>query len=95
METIQISQINKEEFRTIIKDVMNEVLEKNSNETPINTSDDLIKIDEVSKLLQVSEVTIHKWKKDGLIPFHKLNRRLYFKKSEVMDSLRNINPKKR
>ena len=94
MGNILISKINKEEFRTLIKDVMIEVMDNNKSNSVVNTeSDELIKIDEVAKLFRVSEVTIHKWKSLGLIPFQKLNRRLYFKKSEVINSLRNINYK--
>jgi hypothetical protein len=55
-------------------------------------SDDLLNIEDIQKIFNVSKVTIHKWKKKGLIPFYKMNRKVYFKKSEVISSM---NHKKR
>jgi hypothetical protein len=55
-----------------------------SNETP---SDDLLNIEDIQKIFNVSKVTVHKWKKKGLIPFYKMNRKVYFKKSEVISSM--------
>ena len=54
--------------------------------------EDLLSIEDIQKIFKVSKVTVHKWKKAGLIPFYKMNRRVYFKKSEVIDSM---NHKKR
>lgn len=54
--------------------------------------EDLLSIEDIQKIFKVSKVTVHKWKKKGLIPFYKMNRRVYFKKSEVIDSM---NHKKR
>jgi hypothetical protein len=89
-----ITDITKEEFKSIVKDVMKEIQDNNSMDVSINSdTDDLIKIDDVARIFKVSRVTIHKWKKEGLIPFQKLNRRLYFKRSDVLNSLRTIGNK--
>jgi excisionase family DNA binding protein len=48
-------------------------------------SEDFITVKEVSKLLGVSEVTIHKWKTDGKIKYHRFGSRIRFKKSEVIE----------
>ena len=47
----------------------------------------LFKIDEIAELLSVSKVTIHDWKRKGKVPFHRIGSRVYFKKSEVLESL--------
>jgi hypothetical protein len=60
-----------------------------TNDVP---SDDLLNIEDIQKIFNVSKVTVHKWKKKGLIPFYKMNRKVYFKKSEVINSM---NHKKR
>lgn len=52
-----------------------------------NPADDLLSIEEIQKIFKVSKVTIHKWKKKGLLPFYKMNRKVYFKKSEVITSM--------
>ena len=86
-----MTNMNRDEFKSLIKEVMKEILDSNSLDSSIKPdSDDLIKIDDVAKMFKVSTVTIHKWKKDGLIPFQKLNRRLYFKKADVLNSMRKI-----
>jgi hypothetical protein len=56
------------------------------------TSEDLLNMEDIQRIFNVSRVTVHKWKKKGLIPFYKMNRKVYFKKSEVIDSM---NHKKR
>ncbi len=78
-----------EEFTQTIKDCVTEVLyqdtqDKTSKEVP----EELLTISDVQEIFQVSKVTIHKWKKLGLIPFYKVNRKLYFKKSEILESLK-------
>ena len=56
----------------------------NSNPTP--QTDDLITAKQVSKLLGVSLVSIHKWKKDGKLKFYRFGTRIRFKKSEVLQT---------
>jgi len=41
------------------------------------------------KMINVSKVTINKWEKSCILPYYKMNRRVYFKKSEVIDSLKH------
>ena len=53
--------------------------------------EELIKIEEASKLLNVSKATIHAWKKAGLIPFHRISNKIYFKKNEIINSLKKVN----
>ncbi len=49
--------------------------------------EELLTIEDLVKMFNVSKVTIHKWKKKGIIPFYKMNRRVFFKKSEVIESM--------
>jgi len=49
--------------------------------------EELLAIEDIQKIFKVSKVTVHKWKKKGLIPFYKMNRKVYFKKSEVIDAM--------
>ena len=55
----------------------------------------LLNIGEACQLLKVSKVTIHKWKKNKILPFHRIGRKIYFKRSEVIDSLKFINEKRK
>lgn len=51
-------------------------------------NEELITIDDACKFLKVSKVTIHKWKKIKLICSYRIGRRVYFKKTELLNSLR-------
>ena len=41
---------------------------------------------EVCKLLSVSLVTLHKWRKDGKIKFHRFGSRIRFKRNEILNT---------
>jgi len=84
------TNLSAEELAQTIKDSIRDVLDnKHANDAKNDSEEDLLTIEDVQKIFRVSKVTIHKWKKLGLIPYYKVNRKLYFKKSEVMDSLQN------
>ncbi len=89
MEQLFITNYQKEDLSKLImeclKTVLNDyVIENKGQETE---QDELLTIEEVQKIFRVSKVTIHKWKKKGLIPYYKVNRKLYFKRSEIFESM--------
>ena len=53
-----------------------------------NLSDE--EIQEIVKFLRVSRMTVHKWKEQGKIPFRRISSRIFFKRSEVLESLVTI-----
>ena len=55
---------------------------------PNDEQNDLLDMSEVLKFLKVSKVTIHNWKKKGIIKSHRIGRKLYFKKSEIESAIR-------
>jgi len=68
-----------------LKKVLNDyVIENKQQET---AKDELLSIEDVQNIFNVSKMTIHKWKKKGLIPYYKMNRKLYFKRSEIFASM--------
>lgn len=54
----------------------------------LNVESGLMDMEEVMKFLKVSKVTIHNWKKKGIITSHKMGRKLYFKRSELMIAIK-------
>jgi len=52
---------------------------------PVVESETLMTVEEVGKFLKVSKVTIHKWKKQKRIKSYRIGRRIYFKKSDILD----------
>ena len=61
---------------------------------PIKEEETLLRRKEVAKLFSVSLVTISQWMKSGKLPYHRINSRIFFKKSEVWSAM-EINPKYR
>lgn len=93
MEKTLFTTLNVDDLTDIITKCVTDAValkSKESSQTP--PSDDLLNIEDIQKIFHVSKVTVHKWKKKGLIPFYKMNRKVYFKKSEVISSM---NHKKR
>lgn len=54
----------------------------------VNQETGLMNMEEVIQFLKVSKVTIHNWKKKGIITSHKMGRKLYFKRSELLDAIK-------
>ena len=52
--------------------------------------EELIKIEAVCKMLNVSKVTVWTWKKTGKIPFYRLGGRIYYKRSEILEAMNKI-----
>lgn len=86
MNNIILSTRNIDDF---IADVANEVVKRIGQygiaESPKSNSDEFLTIQEVSKLLSVSLVTLHKWKKQGKIKFYRFGSRIRFRKSDVLN----------
>ena len=90
MEKQIFTSFDLDELKEIIQDcISNSLLKESQTINKEEKEEELLTIDSIQKLFRVSKVTIHKWKKKGLIPYYKLNRRLYFKKSEVINSLQH------
>ena len=90
MEQILLTSITLDELLDKITERIHIALSiKASEKKDTPTPEALLTIADLERLFNVSKVTIHKWKKRGLLPFYKMNRKVYFKRSEVMDSMRH------
>jgi len=68
-------QIIQEEFRNALNPKLDPVRSK---------EEAFLTRAQMARELNVSLVTLHQWQKTGL-PYHRLHRRVYFIKSEVLD----------
>jgi hypothetical protein len=88
MHEMILTSINVEDlldmFTARIKDVLTVKTQAKKDES---VPEDLLSIEDIMKIFNVSKVTVHKWKQKGLLPFYKMNRKVYFKKSEVISSM--------
>ena len=90
VNNLVLISISKDELKEIIQECVKAQLDCRTEASPMPVhDDDFIGMPEVQKLLSVSKVTIHKWKSKGIIPYHKLNRRLFFKRSEILNAVKN------
>ena len=80
-----------EEFKSVLKKCIREEINTPKVE-PVK--EELLKTEDAVKLFGVSKVTLHKWRKSGILPFHRIASRIYFKKSELIDAL-NASPRSR
>ena len=86
MKTIVISV---EEFQKILDERLELALSR-LNQEEGHGEETLVTRKDIARLFGVSLVTVNAWMKKGLLPFHRINRRIYFKKSEVLATLENV-----
>lgn len=86
MNDILLTPIRLCELEILIQNSVERALfENNKKQTTTQSPEEFLTIQQVSKLLGVSLVTLHKWKKEGKIKFHRFGSRIRFKKSEIMN----------
>lgn len=84
MENILVVQLHVNELEVIINRCIERAIVKNPSE---KADDVLLKRVDVAKLFSVSLVTITEWMKTGKLPYHRINSRVFFKKSELMECI--------
>ena len=85
MDTLLIPTEN--EFKTWIREAVKEMLDVSAAQNDKDAAlaqEPLISRKEISRFLNISLVTLNDWMKKGL-PNHKVNGRVYFQKSEVLE----------
>ena len=75
--------INKEELQQLIEDAVYK-----STCTQPNLEYNIITEKELSKRLNITKVTLHKYRKEGKIPFSQVGRTIRYDYKEVMETLK-------
>ncbi len=88
MTNLILHSLQPDDLKALIKDSISEALEEKIKPQQTEKEDQLIKLNEACRLLGVSSVTIHNWKRSGLIPFYRISNKIYFKKNELIQSLK-------
>ena len=81
--TNQNFTISKEELQQLIEDAVYK-----STCTQPNLEYNIITEKELSKRLSISKVTLHKYRKQGKIPFSKVGRTIRYDYKEVMETIK-------
>jgi excisionase family DNA binding protein len=87
MDSITITNLNKADLKTLIVECMQSVIAGNGISS---ASKDYLTTEEVTALFKISRTTLHNWQKSKKIPFHKIQRRVYFKPNEIEDALQKF-----
>ncbi|RXG21034.1 helix-turn-helix domain-containing protein [Leeuwenhoekiella aequorea] len=89
METNQIilQGTTSQQLIEDLKNAFREVLEDSKPQTNSSIDKQLMTREEVCDLLQINKSTLWKRTKTGKIPSYGQGRRIYYKRSEVMESL--------
>lgn len=84
--------LEESELRKLVKESMAEVLhsgQSRSSENGLNSAEEpLLSRQQMAAELNISLVTLTDWMKKGL-PYLRLNGRVYFRRSEVIASMRH------
>ena len=83
METTNIT-ISKEELKQLIEDAIYK-----ATCTQPNLEYNIITEKELSKRIGISKVTLHKYRKEGKIPFSQIGRTIRYDYKEVMETLKH------
>ena len=81
--TNQNFTISKEELQQLIEDAV-----YTSTCTQPNLEYNIITEKELSKRIGISKVTLHKYRKEGKIPFSKVGRTIRYDYKEVMETIK-------
>ncbi len=93
-ETIQIENINSEDFKNeIINGVVEQMRNLTQNSTAKTETDTLLTREETAKLLSISLVSLWSLTKQNAFPVYHIGKSVRYKKSEVLSSLQNKSTK--
>jgi len=76
-----IIPIEMKEFKNLLREAVREEIQEVLD---AQQYEPFIKTEEACQLLGVTKVTLLAWRKQGLIPCHKINSRVFYKRSELL-----------
>lgn len=77
-----------DDFLKLQEEQIVRTIKKLLNSNPVN-GEELLTIERTCELFQISKVTLHKWKKSGRLPYVKVDRKVYFKASDITEFLKD------
>ncbi|WP_396147243.1 helix-turn-helix domain-containing protein [Flavobacterium sp.] len=89
-QILNFVNISLEDMTCIMREIVASELQKAKefiSPTPKNDLDKILTREEVCKLLKVSNTTLFHWHNDKVLVNHKIGRRVYYMKADVMVKL--------
>jgi len=85
--SILISEVSPEQLKDMLKEALREILHENGS-LPKQEEDGLLTSEEMMKMFGITKITLYLWRKKKLMPYHRIARKIYYKKSEVSEALK-------
>jgi excisionase family DNA binding protein len=82
MDSQMVFQYSRDEFKSLLKEALKEILSEDRFETTNEAT--LINIQEAAALLNLAVATIYEKTSEKLIPHYKHGKKIMFKKSELL-----------
>lgn len=81
--------INKDELKNAFMEFYNEMQSKDEQtpSEPEKEAEKLLTTAETAEMLRISLPTLHRWKKNGVIPHVRLNKSIRYRESDIMKVL--------
>ena len=86
MKKLILTNLTKEELEAFITNSVEKALSASKK----SISEELITIDELAMRLNRSKTTLWQWRKEGLLPFRRIKRKIYFVWGEVVQALQKV-----
>lgn len=88
---IQIESINFDDFKKELSiEIASQILNLQKKTNP-DEEDTLLNREETAKLLGISTVTLWKWTSKNILPAFRMGKKIFYKKSEVLNALQKKN----
>ena len=96
MQQIAITQLNPQDLKQLVKDVIKEELATLVNSNNRGDQDCLNSREKTAlEILEIDLSTLHRWTQQGKIKAHAIGNRIYYKDSSIEEALVEILPKKK
>lgn len=72
----------------MLKLIYKELIDLKRNILHTNSSEEFVDIETICKTLKISKDSLRRYRKQKLIPYHKMKGKIYFLESEVREALK-------
>ena len=88
---ILLQNVSLKQLESLMARVVNDQLKEIYNGQPTNEEEVLLTRDEACSYLKISLTSLWKWTKNGKINAYGIGNRVYYKKAELIESVKRIN----
>lgn len=89
-ENNQTDKIELTQLLLELRSIINEHRVKSSQQNDSSINDPLLSITEIAQKLNKSESTVRNWKREGIIPFQRAGRSIFFSERDVKQALKSL-----